>query len=328
MATIIQVNRVNTNRANAASDAVTSTFSMLHGTTALAGGKINAEHLPLGNNFSVETDGTIRANPINLTDVHTFAEPALRNSEDGVTWHVGDVAIVTSSGPVGGPVFVPNARTSFNNAPANHIEILMAYNADGTSRIGGPGDMIAFNNNAESDAPNTATFTIDTITPELGTPTSAIVLLTTGNTAGVGNNASVFTVDGVAENVDSGTYIYTGTDQTTAAETDNNDWTLLQTPGSSVSTLAEMEFSFGPTTIPSGVTGSEAAGVTVVSATNFGTLTTFPAQFYMYINGSKISASEITVNADRTTATFSNAIAFPPAGGVNRDLSFEITYLA
>lgn len=338
MATIIQVNRVNTNRANAASDAVTSTFNMLHGSTALTGGKINPEHLPLGNNFTIE-NGVIRANPINLTDVHTFDTPQERNDEDGVTWHRGDVAIVAMSGTTGGPQLVTGASTSFNNAPANGIEIFMGYNADGTSRLGDVGDVLGFSNSngpapssTGGDVDNGLGYTIRSIAPDGQTATTAIVVF--DSNSGIGVGASVFAAGAEDEGpVESGSWIYTGTDQTVngvdmPASTLRSDWTLLQTPGSSISTLAEEEFSFGPTTIPSGVTGSEAAGVTVVSATNFGTLTEFPAQFYMYVNGSKISASEITVNDDRTTATFSNAVAFPPAGGVNRDLSFEITYLA
>lgn len=390
MATIIQVNRVNTNRVNARTDTITQ----LQGSTALTGGALDAIHipnlpatrinsgtfdagripslnasiinagtisasrLPLGSNFQIQSDGTIRANPINLSNVITFDNPQERNdaigpndvasasSADGDLWHEGDVAIVTSSGDVteGGStpvssnyaVLGPPSSTDPNqfiviggfDRPNNvfrsdlpDVTDVVRFNSGGNNFRGsttGGIDFVITARERTNVGNDQVTFTVDRA---LTSPTTVPAL--------AGAETVFFGAGGTTTpDVSSGTYIYTGDTQTTAAATDQDDWTLLQVPGSSISTLGESEIVIQPGAIPSGVTGTAAAGLTVIPANIFPGMTAFPSMFYLYVNGIKIARSEITVNAARTSFTLGSAVLFPPSSETNRGLTFEITFLS
>ena len=67
---------------------------------------------------SITAQGEINVTNAVLTDVHTFASQALRNSENTVTWHRGDVAIVTGGTGQGTYVYTGTNQT----APAATVD--------------------------------------------------------------------------------------------------------------------------------------------------------------------------------------------------------------
>lgn len=338
MATIVQINRVNTNRTGAVSDV----FTALHSDTALAGGNISVTHLPLAENAFTVSSGLITPRITNLSDVRVFNTPALRNSANNITWHVGDVAIVSASGDTGGPELVTNAQVS--GFITNGVTITNGYDSEGNSRLGAENDTLSFGSTnampsaSGGDANNGVEYTIQSISPDTTTPTTARVVFVSNT--GIGNQFFVF-LPGATETVNSGTYIYNGANQSdsdTDRTTENNEWVLIQPPGGTQVNIPTLESAVTPnitsTTPTTGVTRNVGnTAITAVSASiftqasNSTALAAFPTgAFYMYANGMKIAANEITINTARTLATFSTPIVFPQEGAT-QTITFEITYL-
>ena len=69
-----------------------------------------------GNGVNVNnTTGEISATNFSLTDVHTFTTVALRNAANTITWHIGDVAIVTGNTDNGQGTYVYTGTTNGND---------------------------------------------------------------------------------------------------------------------------------------------------------------------------------------------------------------------
>ena len=263
MATIIQVNRINTNRAGA----VTDTVAALQSGTALSGGDINAVHLPLGEGLAVGADGMITATPqsLNLSDVHTFADPAARNSEAAVEWHEGDIAIVTASGDVtsggGTPVDTGFTYSAFVSATSFRVN----GGWDGTNDVSllpfGAGDDIRFQLFGSTTFAGSTTggldFEVVSVAqqgPTGGAAGNAIVTVNRDTLPAsvqppIDSGSSIFAAPAATTvTVGAGTYIYTGTDQTAAAATMNSDWTLLTVPDGTASDADLVQFINGSST--------------------------------------------------------------------------------
>ena len=186
---------------------------------------------------------TFSAPSVNLTDVNTFTTPALRNSANTIVWHEGDVAIVTSSGTVEGTTFAPTsgAYTIGSFQGTNGFRVFNAYNTTAddfnTDLDFGIGDIIQLrtqNNQIVGSTTGPDQFLVTNLQRVDGTAHVDVTLDTNLTPAGgvtplPDTGATILVTS--AETVVSGTYVYTGQDQTTAAATAISDWTLLPTPG-------------------------------------------------------------------------------------------------
>ena len=276
MATILQINRINTNRAGAVSDTVTRLQSATgtdivninaqhipnlpasqinSGTLDVAripnisadmvtSGQLNADRLNLGSGL-VNMNGQLVAPAVNLTDVRTFASTTARNSEATVEWHEGDVAIVTAETMVMVPGgFEDTTRTVLlGGGAANEIRVSGIWDVAAGEAIAGfeDGAIIRFTNDGGATFRGSAAggsgtdFTI-TAVRQNGPGANAIVTLdrTPNANDGIDNGDAIFAQTAPPTTVTQplGTYVYTGTDQTAAGVTDNDDWTLLINPAS------------------------------------------------------------------------------------------------
>ena len=361
MATIIQINRVNTNRSGAADDV----YGRLQSRSTGANLTIDARHLSLGTGLTVSATGALDASPqsLNLSDVETFATITARNAHDTTVWHEGDVAIITEetmvpggtalddtgfivTGFVGSSIRLFNAWDTTNDVPVNGLgfangDTIRFVNTSGdtvgTTTPGNNGDFVVSNLRQQTTGSTNALFDI---TPPLAAFNPAL---------DVGSRIFALVAQ-PATTVPIGTYVYVGADQTSAAATTNDDWELLRTPTSTnldASAIASGTFDEAriPTTIArtnqlrtltftqsgnlvsgnSNLTENASNQVTAIAIAAFTGLTTFPEEVGVFVNGLKVADNEVTFNVGRTTATFSTPIEFPTTG--NLSLTFELMYL-
>ena len=202
-----------------------------------------------------------RPTVLNTSDVHTFATPSARNAASTIEWHIGDIAVVTTGGVVGG-AFAPTAGNySYNRFnSATSFTIFNAYdiaNDQLNTDLGfDVGDTIQFRNadnrlagsvsggtefvvnNIERDDPTSTTNANIIVTLDRSTLPSAI-----NPPSEVG---SVILVTS-ATTVVSGSYVYNGStsmDDHTGV-TVSSDWTLLNAPGDVASNAALATFQLG-----------------------------------------------------------------------------------
>ena len=247
MATILQINRINTNRAGAVTDTVTrlqsatgteivnineqhipslpasqinaGTFDVARipniSAAMITSGQLNADRLNLGAGL-MNMNGQLVAPAVNLTDVRTFASTTARNAESTVEWHEGDVAIVTA------PTLVPGA-TAFVDSNFDFSSFLTST----TFRVNGGWDGAA----DASLLPFAAGDDIQFLTPSGlagsvsgGTDFEVVGVTQQGPTGGAANNAIVevargyFPADGVSpapSNADTDVLYETTTDPVT-----------------------------------------------------------------------------------------------------------------
>ena len=317
MATIVQINRINTNRSGAVSDVVTR----LESATASEAITINAQHiqnLPIANtagdlpttrlsgqvtNAQVESiEGSkittmIPASVIpgiNLTDVQEFADTAARNAATTITWHVGDVAIITGDAELG------------------------TYVYDGST-------------SGATDAGHTGA-TVDADWTLLRTPT-ATNLPASAIASGTFDDARIAAT--IARTNQLPTVVAGG--GINVAQ--DSSGTSVQYTISSNATAPAFRFAqtaaIVSTSPGTGVTVNNDGNVTALTAAIFseGTtaLTTFPTTFSIYANGLKITNNEVDVNAARTSLSFTTVtgqagtgIEFP--SDTDNTLTFEISF--
>ena len=319
MATIIQINRINTNRSGAVSDVVTR----LESATASEAITINAQHiqnLPIANtagdlpttrlsgqvtNAQVESiEGSkittmIPASVIpgvNLTDVQEFADTAARNAATTITWHVGDVAIITGDAELG--TYVYDGSTS-GATDAGHTGATV------------DADWTLLRTPTASNLPASAIAS--------GTFDDARIAATIART-----NQLPTVVAGGGINVaqdSSGTSVqYTISSNATAPA-----FRFAQT-------AAIVESAPGTGVTTNQMTGNVLALTAAIFSEGTTALTTFPTSFAIYANGLKITDNEVDVNPGRTALSFttvtgqaSTGIAFP-TDDTNRTLTFEISF--
>ena len=361
MATIIQINRVNTNRSGAVSDVV----ARLQSDQVANRVTINAQNIPLGTGLTVGSDGNINASAqtINLSDVRTFATTTARNAESTVEWHEGDIAIVTEETTVPGGVALDDTGFIVTGFSGSSIRLFNAWDTTNDVPVNGlgfgNGDTIQFVNTSGdtvgTTTPGDANFVVSNLRQQTAGSTNALFDITPALGAfnpALDVGSRIFaSVDQPATTVPLGTYVYTGTDQTSAGVTTDADWTLLITPtAANLDASAIVSGTFDdariPTTIArtnqlrtltfaqsgnlvtgnSNLTENAQNEVTAIAIGAFTGLTEFPAEVAIFVNGIKVAGNEVTFNTGRTTATFSTPIEFPVDGGLT--LTFELMYLA
>ena len=325
MATIVQINRIATNRSGAVSDTVTR----LESATPAEVVNIRAQHLPLDTTqFNIDgTTGLISPNvqTINLSDVQTYATTTARNAATDVTWHTGDVAIVT------GPTTTTGAFTdSTYNAlafPSSTTVRLSSGSWDTATSSGvgiAVGNVIQFRTSAGVIAGSSTggtDFTIQAIAQFASD--QALITIDRGTFPADGvsplpsSGDDVF-IQGTGGTVPANTYIYTGTDQTTAAATMDSDWTILVTPTFSNADIPTTKAAHSATLdlepLTSGITitGNDVAFSNTLFTYSAGATGTvmFPTDtntvFEIYVDGLKIAANEIS---ERTATSFTLANA-------------------
>ena len=360
MATIIQINRVNTNRSGAVSDVV----SRLQSDQVANRVTINAQNIPLGTGLTVGSDGNINASAqaINLSDVRTFTTTIARNAESTVEWHEGDIAIITEETMVPGGIALEDTGFIVTGFVGSSIRLFNAWDDDNdvpANGLGfGNGDTIQFVNTSSqtvgTTTPGDANFVVSNLRQQTGTTTNALFDITPALGAfnpALDVGSAIFVAQAQpATTVPVGTYVYTGTDQTAAAATTDDDWELLRTPTATnldASAIASGTFDEAriPTTIArtnqlrtltfaqsgnlvsgnANLTENAQNEVTAIAIAAFTGLTEFPADVAVFVNGIKVAGNEVTFNVGRTTATFSTPIEFPVDGGLT--LTFELMYL-
>lgn len=374
MATIIQINRVNTNRSGAADDV----YARLQARTTGADLNIDARHLSIGTGLSVNAaTGALdaEATTLNLSDVESFATESARNAHTTTEWHEGDIAIVTTGESRTGPGTMQFPTTlqfanrqdigATSNTERNRLALWLTgdANTDTAAAQAGPftvpSEVTGFIGTDEANP-------LGTITIPAGTRISynnAFLLIFDADnqkiTISTGPTAAGQTATFTGANVPGGetipgnpnTYVYTGTDQTVAGATTDDDWTALRTPTASnldASSIASGVFDIDriPTSIArttqlrtltfaqsgnlvsgnSNLTENASDQVTAINISAFSGLTEFPEEVGMFVNGLKVADNEITANAGRTSITFSTPIEFPTTG--NLSLTFELMYLS
>ena len=317
MATIVQINRINTNRSGAVSDVVTR----LQSATASEAITINAQHiqnLPIANtagdlpttrlsgqvtNAQVESiEGSkittmIPASVIpgiNLTDVQEFADTAARNAATTITWHVGDVAIITGDAELG--TYVYDGSTS-GATDAGHTGATV--DADWTLL------RTPTATNLPASAIASGTFDDARIAATIAR-TNQLPTVVAGGGINVAQDSSGTSVQyTISSNATAPAFRFA---QTAAI--------VASSPGA------------GVTLNQGNVTGLTAA----IFSEGTTALTAFPTTFSIYANGLKITNNEVDVNPDRTALTFTTVtgqsttgIAFPV--DTNDDtLTFEISF--
>ena len=316
MATIIQINRIATNRPGAVTDTVTRLQSAESADVV----NIAAQHLPLDPATFTITDGTVSATPttINLSDVQVYATTTARNAATNIEWHVGDVAIVS------GPTSTAGEFAQSNFPFTSFIDSTSFRSAGGWDTTNGVslldfevGDVLQFRTSTGTIAGSTTggtDFTVTTI-EQFSTTTQAQVTLNRAYFPADGvspapSNGDLIFVQQMGTSIPANTYLYTGTDQTSAAATTDDDWTVLRTPTASeagglpVTRTAQT----GSLTIAS--SGVTVTGDNVAFANSLFTFTsggtgspTFPTAVVLeiYVDGLKISSNEVS---DITTTSF------------------------
>ena len=354
MATIIQINRIATNR----SGAVTDTVNRLESTNTADEISIRAQHLPLDDSqFTITAAGLIQPNPttINLSDVQSYTTTTLRNDADDIVWHVGDVAVVT--GPTNIPGSTTFAATTGNTNPIPpYTGTAFQYSAFvGTMsfRINGGWDiaagapaaglgistdgtsMIQFRSSSDPSVIRGTTtggtdFRVTSIVQQ-GSNANAIVTVdrstlpaVTSPSPEVGDLIYIGTTS-QPTTIPANTYIYTCTDQTTAGTTMDGDWTVLRTPTASESGTLPTTKTAQTASISTSTTGVTVASTNVSFANTLFTYTagdtgtpTFPTAagtvLEIYVDGLKISSNEVN-NITGTSFTLIGAESALMASG-------------
>lgn len=311
MATIIQINRIATNRPGAVNDTVTR----LQSSTAEDVVNIAAQHLPLDPATFTITDGTVSATPttINLSDVQVYDTTTARNAATDIEWHVGDVAIVS------GPTSTAGQFAQSNFPFTSFITSTTFRSAGGWDETEGRslldfevGDVLQFRTSGGTIAGSSTGGTDFTVT--------AIARFGTTSQAEVTLNRAYFPADGVSPapsngdqiwvqqegtSIPANTYLYTGTDQTAtgAAATTDDDWTVLRTPTASESGGLPVTRTAQTGSLTIAASGVTVTGDNVAFANSLFTFTsggtgspTFPTTVVLeiYVDGLKISANEVS----------------------------------
>lgn len=197
-------------------------------------------------------DVTVAA--VNLGSAHTFTNPAGRNAGfpfDGgtqtsaeIVWHRGDIAIVTETGNVtlGGGGFVDSGSVYSTFVTTTTFRIFNGWdiaNNRAASDLGfAAGDTIRFTDNDgvtfRGSISGGTDFTVVSIA-QFSTTNNALVTLNKGTFPADLNPAvsvgdKIFVSSTTMTTVPSGSYVFTADDQTTAAATTNDDWSLLRAP--------------------------------------------------------------------------------------------------
>ena len=348
MATIIQINRIATNRSGAVSD----TVDRLQSASVADRINIRQEHLPLDRSmFNIDTvTGLISPNvqTINLSDVQTYTTTLLRNAATNVTWHTGDVAIVT--GPTTIPGSTTFAATTGNTNPippyTGDAFQYSAFVGSTSFRINGGWDtstnapaaglgiaengtsMIQFRSSSDPSVIRGSTtggtdFRVTSIVQQGSNPNAIVTVdrstlpAATAPAPEVGDLIYLGTAT-AGTTIPANTYIYTGTDQTSAGVTTNDDWTILVTPtfsNADIPTTKQAQtgtLDLDPLTSGITITGNDVAFSNTLFTYTAGATgaVMFPTAastvFEVYVDGLKISANEISART-ATSFTLANA---------------------
>jgi len=241
---------------------------------------------------------------VNLSDVQTYDNPAARNMADNITWHRGDIAIVTNTGDTseGGTTPTASNYAVLSVPTATTFIIPGAYdrvNDEYRSDIPDIGDVVRFHEGGNTFSGSTSggtDFIIndrartnvgnDQVTFTVNRSLSAVVPPVNGaETVYIGEGPTVTTVT-------SGTYIFTAdADQTAPAATVNADWTLLNVPGGTAgsSDLATFTLDTSASVRLESITYNSSTDVLTVNGNTIELATTTPAlptitrNFYQYI---------------------------------------------
>ena len=308
MATIIQINRIATNRSGAVSD----TVNRLQSNTVGDRVNIRAQHLPLDTSqFNIDmTTGLISPNvqTVNLSDVQTYATTTARNAATNIEWHVGDVAIVTGPTTTTG-AFADSTYTALAFPSATTVRLSSGSwdEATGTGVGIEVGDVIQFRTAAGTIAGSTSggtDFTVQAVAQFASTQALITVDRSTFPAGGVSplpSSGDQVWIQGTGGTVPANTYIYTGTDQTSAGVTTDSDWTVLRTPtasetGSLPTTKTAQTASISTTS--GTVNGNDVSFANTLFTYTAGATGTvmFPtnAVLEVYIDGLKLSSNEVT----------------------------------
>ena len=330
MATIFQINRIATNRPNAVSDVV----NRLQSTTE-AVVNIRERHLPLDRSrFTIDgTTGLISPNPqaVNLSDVQTYTTTTLRNAATNITWHTGDVAIVTGPTTTTG-AFTDSTYTALAFPSSTTVRLSSgSWDASANAAVGiAVDDVIQFRTSAGIIAGSTTggtDFTVRNVARFLTTDQALITIdrgtFPTDGVSPLPSSGDQIWIQGTGGTIPANTYIYTGTDQTSPGTTDDDDWTILVTPTAmapitlpTTKTAQTASLDIDPT-VPTGVTinGDDVtfdntlftytAGEDAADAVMFPTAPT--TVFEVYIDGLKISSNEIATGRTNTNFTLTGA---------------------
>ena len=324
MATIIQINRIATNRPGA----VTDTVERLQSSETDDVVNIAAQHLPLDMTSFTITDGVVSATPtpVNLTDVQTYATTTARNADTTTTWHVGDVAIVTGPTTIAG-AFANSGITTLATPSSTTLRLSSGTWDTTTNEPVGieVGDVIQLRSSSGTIAGSTRGGPDLTITAIASFNNSNQALITVDTAlfpdsvfSPLGSSGDQVWIQSSGMTIPAGTYVYTGTDQTDPAATTNDDWTVLRTP--TAAELGEVPVTRTAQTASLTLTPTPSTGVTVtgddVSFANTlftytagGTgIPTFPTAattvLEIYVDGLKISSNEVgTITGTSFTLT-------------------------
>lgn len=249
-----------------------------------------------------ESAGTVTfANPVSvqLGDAHTYTNTALRNAATDVIWHQGDLAVIP-----GGTTITPGTmqfpstlqfanRQDIGTTGPDARDTLISWltsmtTPNGSGRYEVEGDVTGFIGTDEDNPlgtiniPSGSGFSINNnfllFFADAATSTTKINISTGPTSAGQTVTFTGPHVPGAVTNTaTSATYIYVGTDQTTAAATTDSDWVQIETPFPGITTTLATNPSITPLTmgatsfqIPSFTNGS-------ANATGLGQITYTPA---------------------------------------------------
>ena len=197
------------------------------------------------------TAGTVRfANPRNvqLGDAHSFSNTTARNAADTIEWHQGDIALIP-----GGPTVTDSGFQYTAFIDSTNFRVANGWNTttDASLLNFEVGDTLQFHasNGTVAGSTTGGTDFVVTAIDQFGSTNQAQVTLNRGTFPADGvsplpsNGDDIFIVMGGG---DGATYIYTGTDQTSAGVTDDDDWTQVETQFAGITTSLASNAAINP----------------------------------------------------------------------------------
>ena len=276
---------------------------------------------------------------INLSDVETYANPAARNAAADIAWHKGDIAIVTSAGDIssGGSTPVTTGYSVLSVPTATTFVVAGAYdrtNDEYQANAPDVGDVVRFDEGGGNFSGSTSGGTDFTITARERTNTGNDQVTFTVNRSlsdvvpAVNGAEEVFAGAGpTVESVASGTYVYTGTDQSAAAITTNDDWTMLAVAGGTAGSADLATFDAGSgTAVTLGAlvynpnTDTLTINGTTIDLANTAIIRSFYTGAATITTGSTALSTPVALAAFSATATNPDGVARPTAWPQNSSL--------